>query len=61
MYRLLIGDALQGTLLKGEKYDLLINDNFPVEVSTPFKFILTAPEVCYIVALLLERVGLCGD
>ena len=26
------GFAMQGTLLKGEKYDLLINDNFPVEV-----------------------------
>lgn len=32
MNGLLIGFAMQGTLLKGEKYDLLINDNFPVEV-----------------------------
>jgi hypothetical protein len=32
VFTLLTGLAVQGTLQKGGKYELLINDHFPVEV-----------------------------
>ncbi len=45
---LLISFAVQGTLQKGEKYDLLINDNFPVEVRN-------FENICFLKCICLPR------